>query len=321
MSKMNSLLSFLVKMLIAVAIVLLAGTLYWFLVVREKPTCAKQQHLDIKTEIAKGVTYKKNICYKDSKQGNCNLDIAYTTDKEKNPLIVLVHGGSWVQGERSDLNHLLFSLSAKGYTVATLDYDLVKYEEILEGDYENMYSQEMSVDAGIEYLVKHSKDYHIDTDKIVLLGESAAGQICGNLAERNADHPQDFDYKISGLIELYGMTDLKKLIYSVDENFSKGVSLAMMSFIFAGHENEDLMEEVEKVDFLYNVTDKLPPVLFIHGTGDRKVPISYSLKAYETLKELGVTTELVKVEGMGHYLSDQPVGDAIYTYMLEYMSE
>ncbi|KAE8373989.1 alpha/beta-hydrolase [Aspergillus bertholletiae] len=52
------------------------------------------------------------------------------------------------------------------------------------------------------------------------------------------------------------------------------------------------------------VTEKYPPSVFVHGTADEVVPVQESKHHHEQLKQLGVKTELLLVDGGPHGLVD-----------------
>ena len=45
---------------------------------------------------------------------------------------------------------------------------------------------------------------------------------------------------------------------------------------------------------------KYPPVLICHGSKDTLVPFKQSIRLFERLKEIGVDTEFIKVDGADH---------------------
>jgi acetyl esterase/lipase len=88
------------------------------------------------------------------------------------PCVVVIHGGSWVSGNRLDggtkrwLNDWLAGL---GYAVASIDYRLspeFKWP-----------AQRDDLLAAIRFLREHAAALGIDADRLVLLGRSAGGQM------------------------------------------------------------------------------------------------------------------------------------------------
>ena len=85
------------------------------------------------------------------------------------PLVVLVHGGGWKSGERSELAPLATRLAARGYAAACVDYRLsgqARYPAAVD-----------DVREAVRWLREHAAALHIDAARVALAGASAGGQI------------------------------------------------------------------------------------------------------------------------------------------------
>lgn len=114
-------------------------------------------------------------------------DIPYTTDVTGSysadlytpvgtgpfPAIVMIHGGSWRSGHKTELRKLSKDLAAKGYVCFSIDYDTHPHSF--------PYSWQESRDA-VAYLRSHAAEYHVDPQRIAALGTSAGGQLAALLA-------------------------------------------------------------------------------------------------------------------------------------------
>lgn len=56
----------------------------------------------------------------------------------------------------------------------------------------------------------------------------------------------------------------------------------------------------DKIDPAVLLTSSCPPTFFVHGSADTSVSVELSKRAHKQLKENGVETELVVVDGAGH---------------------
>lgn len=56
----------------------------------------------------------------------------------------------------------------------------------------------------------------------------------------------------------------------------------------------------DKIDPAMLLTSSCPPTFFVHGSADTSVSVELSNRAHKQLKENGVETELVVVDGAGH---------------------
>ncbi len=114
-------------------------------------------------------------------------DIAYGTAKlqkidvylKKNghsgaPIIVMVHGGAWVIGDKSNVR-VASSKAAywvpKGYIVVSVNYRMAP-----EAD---AYTQAMDVAAAVAYVQRHASEWGGDPRKLILMGHSAGAHLVG----------------------------------------------------------------------------------------------------------------------------------------------
>lgn len=90
------------------------------------------------------------------------------------PLVVWVHGGGFVSGRRSDLTNYAKVLAGQGFNVANVDYTIAP-----EATYPTPIRQ---VSKALAYLTANSRELGIDTNRIVLAGDSAGAQIAAQTA-------------------------------------------------------------------------------------------------------------------------------------------
>ena len=109
------------------------------------------------------------------------------------PLIIMLHGGSWVGGSRKDLADLNYYLASLGYIVAAPSYRFAP-EHPFPAATED-------VNAAIDYLKKNAATLAIDPTRIVLIGRSAGGQLALQSAYTKADP------SIKGVAALYAPSD------------------------------------------------------------------------------------------------------------------
>ncbi len=101
---------------------------------------------------------------------------------ESLPGVIIIHGGSWQSGDRSEFPDLDRYLAARGYIVASLDYRLAPAAIFP--------AQRDDVISAIAYLKDHARAIGLDRDHLVLLGRSAGGQIALSAAYSDKD-PSD----------------------------------------------------------------------------------------------------------------------------------
>lgn len=111
------------------------------------------------------------------------------------PLVVILYGGSWKGGTKSDLPDLNRYLAARGYAVVAPSYRFAPQHPFP--------SQTEDVNAAIDFIKANASKFDIDSTKIALIGRSAGGQLALQSAYTKNDPA------IRGVVSLYGPTDQK----------------------------------------------------------------------------------------------------------------
>lgn len=134
------------------------------------------------------------------------------------PLVILVHGGGFVAGQRdgSDEVGLSTTLAKKGYAVASISYRLTMKGKSFGCDCPATLKMKTYVDAvddvlkSLFYLTHYAADFRIDPNKIILIGSSAGAETILNTVVMKNHYlfkPMPFpNIKIIGVISLSGAT-------------------------------------------------------------------------------------------------------------------
>lgn len=112
----------------------------------------------------KGYSVQENVAY--GLRARHRLDLFRTqTPREHRPLIVFVHGGSWMHGDKKDYRFIGEAFAKEGFDVAVINYHLAP-EHIFPASIDDL-------SLALNYLNVHQLKYQISTEKVVLMGHSA----------------------------------------------------------------------------------------------------------------------------------------------------
>ncbi len=195
---------------------------------------------------------------------------------------IIVHGGGWVAGDRrSNVEPLFRPLVGAGFVCFSISYRLAKQIFLLGAAVED-------VEEAIRYVRAHSPEFNVDSDKIVLVGESAGGQLAAMAAlGKNGS-------AVKAVVGLYSPTDLEQLARSpmIPEMFRQ-----------AGTSWEGTMlARLRELSPIRHVRSGIPPFLLIHGTADALVPFDQSQNMCRAIRKVGGECDLLAVKGGGHGL-------------------
>ena len=112
----------------------------------------------------KGYSVQENVAY--GLRARHRLDLFRTqTPREHRPLIVFVHGGAWMHGDKKDYRFIGEAFAKEGFDVAVINYHLAP-EHIFPASIDDL-------SLALNYLNVHKLKYQISTEKVVLMGHSA----------------------------------------------------------------------------------------------------------------------------------------------------
>ena len=155
------------------------------------------------------------------------------------------------------------------------------------------------------FLYEKSGKYHVDKDKIAVIGFSAGGHLASLMATSNNNNIESFYYngvkplfKIKAAIDFYGPSDFIARISSMkldDAGDQMSTSTALLGA--KPVDRPDLAKYASPTTYV----DKAdPPFLIFHGDQDRTVPVMLSKLLDSYLKLAHVESEFVIVQGASH---------------------
>ncbi len=237
----------------------------------------------------------KDIVYKTIESNNLKLDIYHQKNTSKTtPLIIFIHGGAWKKGDKHDYWPYLIPYAKKGYITATIQYrltDIAKYPAQLD-----------DVESAILWLQENADKYHIDKNKIALVGGSAGGHLAMMAAYSKPS------LNIKGIVNLYGPSDLT----------TKYASETKSVEFLIGQSFQQAPELYKKASPINYISKNIPPTLTFQGTLDELVPYKQSDNLDKKLKEAGAISHYHKLKGWPHTMD---MSIKVNKYCRYYMDE
>lgn len=222
---------------------------------------------------------------------------------KKYPAIVIMHGGGWFSGGKSDEREQNFAatLARAGYISISIDYGMAR-----EGH--SVWPQIVyDCKSAVQFLRKNARRYQVDANHIGAMGGSAGGHLAllvGLTSVTKTLPPpgpyQGVSSQVQAVVDFYGPANLLTIITNVNLSLQKYIEWMLG---VTQEQNRALWEQASPVNL---VTPKSPPVLLVHGSEDKAVPVSQSEELVAKLTENGVPHQLVLVKGAGHSFDFQP---------------
>lgn len=209
------------------------------------------------------------------------------------PVVLQVHGGGWVRGERmTDLSAspAATMLTAHGIAVASIDYRLAPEHRWPD--------QIVDAKCAVRFLRSSADALGIEPDRIGAWGSSAGGQLVALLgttgsesAWNGGEHP-DVSSAVQAVVDQFGPSDLEARF----PRWTAGV----IDRVFGVAPSADV--SLAAASPLDHVSPGDPPFLIQQGTVDRIVPEKQSVALANGLRQAGDAVELTLVDRGGHGL-------------------
>ncbi|HVU37425.1 MAG TPA: alpha/beta hydrolase [Opitutales bacterium] len=222
------------------------------------------------------------------------------------PAAILVHGGGWSGGDKAtEIDPLFAPLTQAGIAWFSINYRLAPqypYPACVE-----------DAEAAVRWVKAHAKEYNIDPNKIVLIGESAGGHIVDMVAVRaTRDKPGT---RVAAVVAFYAPCD------NVSDTLRRGGPSPSMQKLLGlppekigadgklSPKTEQALYDISPINFVHK---DLPPYLLVHGTADQSVPYEQSVRWQAKLQALGVPCDLVTIKGGPHVMGRWETIDPTY---------
>lgn len=225
-----------------------------------------------------------NVSYGEDIRQKMDIYLPEGRTRASTTTVVFIHGGGWVEGDKSEMNQYVDTLRKlmPGYAVVNMNYRLAYNNSV------NLFpAQENDVKSAIEHYLSHAEDYLVSND-LVLLGASAGGHLAMLHAYKN-----DPDGYVRAVIDFFGPFDLAAL-------WNNGIIQQLILYGATGSilaDNPALYASSSPSEY---VTGNSPPTIALQGGADPLVPPSQTSQLIAALDDAGVTNQLVYYPGEGH---------------------
>jgi triacylglycerol lipase len=199
--------------------------------------------------------------------------------------VMMIHGGAWASGDKQNLRGMAEKLARSGYAAASINYRLLP-----DGSFPRMFRD---VGCALAFLQRNSGRYHIDPDRIAVMGYSAGGHLSALLGVAwddpvfAPDCTSGSPGRPAAVIPGAGVYDLR------------GNDSALIEELMGGEPNE-VPERYRAASPLAGVDGDEPPFLIIGGGADWFVDTDQAREMRDALRAAGGHAELLMLAGTGH---------------------
>lgn len=202
----------------------------------------------------------------ESSLANGFLDVIMPKEVEKkSPLIIWIHGGAYVGGDKRDVTHYAATIASFGYVVANINYALAP-EQPYPGPL-------IQLTESYLYLKEHAEEFHIDLTQVFFAGDSAGAQIVSQffaiqtnpkLADAVSIQAVVPKETLKGGLLFCGPFDIPKL-GTDSKSTLMNILMNQVAWAYVGEKKWLLDERLEQVSIQNHITSDYPPCLVADG--------------------------------------------------------
>jgi len=254
------------------------------------------------TKTTYGTVYE-NLSYGDKDCQVYDLHIPSSINKtHPQGILLFVHGGSWIRGDKSSMTKFCEEYSREGYITATMNYTLLN-----ENDRSVTLDDTLNdITYCISAIKRDTASLGINADKLAISGNSAGGHITLMYGWSKAD---ESPIPISFIFPRTGPTDMN--LYSWEPVKAKRVAWFLSMFTgqtiteedYLTGKAHDLMKSMSPVTY---VNENTVPTLMAYSGNDTVVGMNHYETAKPYLDKYGIEYGYVLFPNSGHTLKDDP---------------
>ncbi|MGG4342041.1 alpha/beta hydrolase [Paenibacillus lautus] len=211
-----------------------------------------------------------NLDYYGDKSEDHLLDVYYPKATENPlPVIISVHGGGWVYGNKEAYQFYCMNLAQYGFTVVNFNYRLApknKFPSALE-----------DVNSVFYWVKNNSTKFHMDLNNLFIVGDSAGAQIAGQYAAiiTNSKYAKLFDFKMPDIrIKAMGLNHgMYDPLDRIKNKEAKKWNMGLLNALMKDYLGNEIHKYEKEMDFQSNITSSFPPSFVTCSVNDGLVGI------------------------------------------------
>ena len=197
------------------------------------------------------------------------------------PAVLVVHGGGWTRGSRSEMEHICKRLAGQGFVAVNIDYRLAP-ADIFPAPLQDL-------QQAVLWMRAQANDQKIDAQRLAVWGYSAGAQLASLLGVLSPGDPNFVEgTRVMAVVSGGTPVDMRK---GADSKLIRQ---------YIGKPIAELPEPYRQASPIAFVSADDPPIFLYHGSIDWIVGEINATRMRDELERVGVPVELYIVHGVGH---------------------
>ena len=224
-----------------------------------------------------------NVSYGTNSQQKMDVYLPATRSTTDTKVMIMIHGGAWNSGDKTDFNEYVDSLKKREptYAIFNINYRLANVSDLFP-------AQELDVRAAVDFIYNKRQEYKI-SDKFVLVGASAGAHLA--LLQ---GYKYSTPVKPKAIIDFFGPTDLVDMYNNPPNALVQPLLVAVTGVTPTAN---TLYTQSSPINF---ISSQSPPTMILHGGTDIVVAPSQSVLLDTRLQTAGIIHQYFFYPTEGH---------------------
>jgi len=224
-----------------------------------------------------------NVSYGTNSQQKMDVYLPATRSTTTTKVMIMIHGGAWNSGDKTDFNEYVDSLKKREptYAIFNINYRLANVSDLFP-------AQELDVRAAVDFIYNKRQEYKI-SDKFVLVGASAGAHLA--LLQ---GYKYSTPVKPKAIIDFFGPTDLIDMYNNPPNALVQPLLVAVTGVTPTAN---TLYTQSSPINF---ISSQSPPTMILHGGTDIVVAPSQSVLLDTRLQTAGIIHQYFFYPTEGH---------------------
>lgn len=220
--------------------------------------------------------------------GSLSFDLIRPNGEGPFPLVVFLHGGGWISGDRTMYRDEAVWLAPQGYACACIEYRLAPLYPFP--------TPVADAQAFVQFARSNAAELAIDPEQITAMGNSAGGHMALmlGLCPNRLDATDATIEPVNSVVAICPISDMEA---PTDVHFPIAMSFLeqFMDGPYSG--NEETWRRASPVSYLDQCRGRF---LVLHGSDDDVVPVDQSRRLFERMRALECDIKYVELPGEMH---------------------
>lgn len=240
-------------------------------------------------------TEHPKVSYDDRHGDSTIMDVYVPSGDGPFAAVMMVHGGSWSGGDRTEYSQAAKRLAQSGYVAATIEYRLTP-----AGKYPIDVQDCL---CALAFLRAHASDYHLDPARVAAWGYSAGGHLVSLIGAAADDPNHATDCAAAGGHAVAPPAAVVAGAAPVDLRGWGAVSG------YLGGNPDQIPDTYAEASPITHVHAGMPPYLFINGNADLIADPAKATHMRDAMRADGDDASQFIIAGGGHLLNASSAGE------------